>query len=182
MRIIAGLYKGHKLFTPSGLSIRPTSDRVRETLFSVLGSRVADAHFLDLFAGIGAVGIEALSRGARYVVFNDQSPKAVQTVQRNLLKVDGQAHVYRFSAVVFLSKMQELGPFDLVFCDPPYRFDRGQDVLEKIVQGGFLKRDGWIIYENSTRTATPAAPETLVRVREQSLGETRLSYFQLTGG
>lgn len=179
MRIIAGRYRGHRLFSPAGLAVRPTSDRVRETLFAVLGSAVVDARFLDLFAGSGAVGLEALSRGARDAVFNDQSLQAVQVIRRNLQAIGVDAKVYRFAAEVFLNRLAStITPFEIIFCDPPYRYERSQPLLLRIIENGWLEQEGWILYENSVRAPRPSAPAGLLVWREQILGETRITYFQ----
>jgi 16S rRNA (guanine966-N2)-methyltransferase len=121
MRIIAGEYKGRRLVAPPGTATRPTSDRVREALFSILGARVEDADVLDLFAGSGALGIEALSRGAQKATFVDNAPAALTTIRRNLEGVQG-ATVVRRDARAFLRDARENGrQYDLVFLDPPYR-------------------------------------------------------------
>jgi 16S rRNA (guanine966-N2)-methyltransferase len=121
MRVIAGAHKGRRLVAPAGSATRPTSDRVREALFSILGDRVHDARVLDLFAGSGALGIEALSRGARQATFVDNAPAAVTVIRRNLEGVEG-AEVVRRDARAFLRTARENGrQYDLVFLDPPYR-------------------------------------------------------------
>src|SRR4051812_41052217 len=121
MRVIAGSYGGRRLKAPKGDETRPTSDRVREALFSILGDRVQDARVLDLFAGSGALGIEALSRGAQSAVFVDDAPIAVRAVKANLDGVEG-AEVIRRDARAFLRAAREPPrQYDLVFLDPPYR-------------------------------------------------------------
>lgn len=117
MRVVAGRFKGRTLHAPKGASTRPTSDKVREALFAVLGD-VEGAHVLDLFAGSGALGIEALSRGARSVTFVDHDAKAVTATRRNLAEVGVEALVQRRDALAFLRSAA--GRFDLVFIDPPY--------------------------------------------------------------
>ena len=118
MRIVAGAYKGRRIEAPRGRSTRPTSDRVREALFSILGAAVDDARVLDLFAGSGALGIEALSRGAAEAVFVDSDASAVATVRRNLDAIGVDAPVYRRDAFAWLGDAD--ARFDLVFADPPY--------------------------------------------------------------
>jgi 16S rRNA (guanine966-N2)-methyltransferase len=117
MRVVAGRYKGHRLVAPKRGSTRPTADRVREALFSMLAS-VEGARVLDLYAGSGALGIEALSRGADSAVFVERDAAAVAAIERNLAAVGVEAKVLRQDVLRFLAGAD--GPFDLVFCDPPY--------------------------------------------------------------
>ena len=122
MRVIAGSYKGRTLKAPSGEATRPTSDRVREALFSILGGRTHGARVLDLFAGSGALGLEALSRGAASVTFVDDGAAAISVVKANLKALDADAEVRRGDALRFLSSASAGGAqYDLVFLDPPYR-------------------------------------------------------------
>jgi 16S rRNA (guanine(966)-N(2))-methyltransferase RsmD len=116
MRIVAGTHGGRRLLAPRGREVRPTSDRVREALFSILGDRVVGASVLDLFAGTGALGLEALSRGAARATFVDRDTSAVQA---NLAALGLEGEVHRRDALAFLRA--GAGPFDLVFLDPPYR-------------------------------------------------------------
>jgi 16S rRNA (guanine966-N2)-methyltransferase len=122
MRVIAGQYKGRRLAAPPGAGTRPTSDRVREALFSVLGERVAGSRVLDLFAGSGALGIEALSRGALEVTFVETSEAALRSLRANLEPLDASARTRRADALRFLrAASRDARQYDLVFLDPPYR-------------------------------------------------------------
>ena len=122
MRVIAGTYGGRALKAPPGAATRPTSDRVREALFSILGDRVHAARVLDLFAGSGALGLEALSRGAAGVTFVDDAPVAIRAVKANLAALDATATVRQTDALRFLAAASGDGAqYDLVFLDPPYR-------------------------------------------------------------
>jgi 16S rRNA (guanine966-N2)-methyltransferase len=122
VRVVAGLYRGRRLVAPPGGETRPTSDRVREALFSILGAAVEGAHVLDLYAGSGALGIEALSRGAASAVFVDHSQKAIAAVRTNLDALGIDAVVRRAEARAALRPPPEpFYPYDLVFLDPPYR-------------------------------------------------------------
>jgi 16S rRNA (guanine966-N2)-methyltransferase len=122
VRVIAGQWGGRRLQAPPGRSTRPTSDRVREALFSVLGARVDGARVLDLFAGSGALGLEALSRGAREATFVDSAPSALRAVRANLEALGGAAEVVRSDARRFLvSASAGARQYDLIFLDPPYR-------------------------------------------------------------
>jgi 16S rRNA (guanine966-N2)-methyltransferase len=122
MRVIAGAYGGRTLKAPPGDATRPTSDRVREALFSILGGRLQGALVLDLFAGSGALGIEALSRGAAQATFVDSAPAAIRALRANLEALGQQAEVRREDALGFLGAASAGGAqYDLVFLDPPYR-------------------------------------------------------------
>jgi 16S rRNA (guanine966-N2)-methyltransferase len=122
MRVIAGIYGGRRLQTPAGMDTRPTSDRVREALFSILGERVRDARVLDLFAGSGALAIEALSRGAAEATLVDNAAPAIRAIGANLEALGAEATVVRAEARRFLGGASRSGrSYDLVFLDPPYR-------------------------------------------------------------
>ncbi|HEX4008958.1 MAG TPA: 16S rRNA (guanine(966)-N(2))-methyltransferase RsmD [Solirubrobacteraceae bacterium] len=122
MRVIAGIYGGRELVAPRGRATRPTSDRVREALFSILGGELAGGGVLDLFAGSGALGIEALSRGAAWATLVDSAPAAVEAIRRNLEALGIEAEVVRGPALRFLeAARRDARQYDLVFLDPPYR-------------------------------------------------------------
>jgi len=126
VRVVAGRYGGRRLVAPAGDATRPTSDRVREALFSVLGPGVAGVRVLDLFAGSGALGIEALSRGAAAAVFVDRSQPAITAIRANLAALDIEADVRRMQASVALRAAADRGEaYDLVFLDPPYKHAAG---------------------------------------------------------
>jgi 16S rRNA (guanine(966)-N(2))-methyltransferase RsmD len=146
VRIIAGAHKGRRIRAPKGA--RPTSDRVREALFSILGDRIVDARVLDLFAGSGALGIEALSRGAAEAVFVDDDPDAVRTIRANLQG----AQAVRRDARAFLRTARGDGrQYDLVFLDPPYRHgpQLGRELSEPVA--AVLAPDGVVVSESDRR-------------------------------
>ena len=122
MRVIAGRYGGRRLRAPAGAATRPTGDRVREALFSILGARVAGARVLDLFAGSGALGLEALSRGAERATFVDSAPAAIAALRANVAALGAEGEVVRADAMRWLrSASAAARQYDLVFLDPPYR-------------------------------------------------------------
>ncbi|HEV2787367.1 MAG TPA: 16S rRNA (guanine(966)-N(2))-methyltransferase RsmD [Solirubrobacteraceae bacterium] len=152
MRVVAGMYGGRRLVAPPGEVTRPTSDRVREALFSVLGASVQGARVLDLFAGSGALGIEALSRGAASAVFVDRAPRAIAAVQANLAVLWIAAEVRRIEARAWLRTASMRGEaYDLVFLDPPYR--RAGELGRELSDGlaAVLAPGGRVVTESDRR-------------------------------
>ena len=179
MRIIAGAFKGTRLYTAPGNWLRPTSDRVREFIFSYLGESVREARVLDLFAGTGSFGLEALSRGARSVTFVDRSFKAIEIIRRNLQKVRAEATVLRMPASQFLNAGREAEEaYDLIFCDPPYRFEAFETLAAQIVRQGRLARHGLLIYECSFRAKDPELSD-FVLMKQKTLGDTKVNFYRL---
>lgn len=152
MRVIAGRYGGRTLTVPAGRATRPTADRVREALFSILGARVAGARVLDLFAGSGALGIEALSRGADHAVFVDSAPAAARAVERNLAALGiSSAALVRRDALAYLRGARDTGrQYDLVFLDPPYR-QSGRLARELAEAVPAVLADGAVVVSESDR-------------------------------
>jgi 16S rRNA (guanine966-N2)-methyltransferase len=148
MRIIGGLYKGRRLGTVRG-TIRPTSDRLRESLFDVLGTSVHGSSWLDLFAGSGAVGLEALSRGARQVVFNDRDPEAIALLKKNLALcgIEIGYQVRNEDAFVALRRLAGKSAFDFIFLDPPYGYHRYRKLLERVTEGDLCGPETTVILE-----------------------------------
>jgi 16S rRNA (guanine(966)-N(2))-methyltransferase RsmD len=184
MRIIAGKYRGRKLKSPPSLKTRPTSDRLRETLFNILAPRIEGARFLDLCAGSGAVGIEGLSRGAAHVTFVDRSRKMYALIETNLdlLNVsDGETEVVSREALDFLSRnvKQEAELFDLIFFDPPYAMDY-EEVLDYIGENaaGLLAQDGVIVVEHHKKKDLPKGFNEWQRYRVVRQGDSCLSLYQ----
>ena len=152
MRIVAGRWGGRRLTSPRGAATRPTADRVREALFSILGERVAGARVLDLFAGSGALGLEALSRGAAAATFVDAAPAAIRAVQGNLDALGGEADVRRADALRFLRAAPgEARQYDLVLLDPPYRLAArlGRELSEALP--AVLAHDALVVSESDRR-------------------------------
>lgn len=174
MRIIAGEHGGRRLRAPAGTSVRPTSDRVREALFSILGDRVRGARVLDLFAGSGALGIEALSRGAAHATFVDSDPAAIRAVLANLPDPE-DADVTRRAAADFLTTARRTaGQYDLVFLDPPYR--RGQQLgLELSEAVAAVLAPGGLAVSESDRRAPLQLPDLSLQ-DQRRYGDTLIGF------
>ena len=152
MRVIAGSKRSIPLYTLPGGQTRPTTDRIKETLFNMIAADIPGADFLDLYAGSGQIGIEALSRGARSAVFCDNSHRAVSIIGKNLAKtgLNDKSTVFAFDAAVALEKMSGRGmTFDIIFMDPPYAMMDERRDLETIKRLHLLKENGLIIIEAS---------------------------------
>lgn len=145
MRIISGRARGAKLFAPDGMDTRPTLDRVREAVFSMIFTHTEDARVLDLFAGSGAMGLEALSRGAAECDFVDIAPKACECVRKNMEKTRLTGRVSNMDFKSFLSKCT--AGYDLIFLDPPYESGFYSTALDIIKERGLLNEDGMIVAE-----------------------------------
>jgi 16S rRNA (guanine(966)-N(2))-methyltransferase RsmD len=174
VRIIAGTLKGRRLATPTWEGLRPTSDKLRETLFNVLGARIEGAHVLDLFAGTGAVGLEALSRGAALVAGVESDRRAVALAGRNVAAC-GRAADYTIHSGDVLTVLAQLKParaFDIVFLDPPYAYTRTHDVLAAAAT--HLSPEGVLVLERATRVE-PDVPDSLARVRDVRSGDSSLT-------
>ncbi len=171
MRVVAGELRGRKLVAPRGDTTRPTADRVREALFSILGD-VSGARVLDLYAGSGALGIEALSRGAAAATFVDSSRDAVAAIRRNLSELGLEADVRRRDALDFLAAVHVGDRYDLVFADPPY--DSALQVASSLAEAlpPLLTADAVIVTESNKR-APLELPFPLLR--ERSYGDTRIA-------
>ncbi len=187
MRVIGGTWGGRRLLgPPRGAETRPTSDRVREAVFSLLGGRCVGARVLDLFAGTGAMGIEALSRGALHATFVELDRGLCQTVETNLdnLEADRALHtIVRRDVRRALPKLQ--GPFDLVFVDPPYGHLLEREALVGLSLPGLLAPDALVVVEHSSRdevTLPAAALETLDLADHRAYGDTAVSLFRARAG
>ncbi len=155
MRIIAGKYRGRKLLEFKGKDIRPTSDKAREALFSILQNRVYDASFLDLFAGTGGVGFEAMSRGAAKCVMCDSAATSCQLIKQNAEHLGAEVEVYNIPALYALNKFIDFNTkFDMIFLDPPYKTSYGFEALKIIADNKILNEDGVIIFEESADVKT----------------------------
>ncbi|MDH7498150.1 MAG: 16S rRNA (guanine(966)-N(2))-methyltransferase RsmD [Syntrophomonadaceae bacterium] len=185
MRVIAGKAKGRKLKAPAGLDTRPMTDRIKESLFSILGARVPGSRVLDLFAGSGAVGIEALSRGAAWAVFVDRDARAVGVLKENLgtCGMDPAAEVYRSDVQRALQVLEERGcRFDLVFLDPPFAdLQAGTDALGMLDRGDLLERGATVVLRLPHKAAPPGGLERLRAVDARTYGESTLYFYEYGG-
>jgi 16S rRNA (guanine966-N2)-methyltransferase len=182
MRIIAGIFRSRQLKGKPPAGIRPTSDKLRGTLFNVLGPRVQDATFLDGFAGMGGVGIEAISRGARLVCFVDQSPKAATIIRQNLesLEVTEGFRMIGADLGKTLDLFEREGmTFDIVFLDPPYeRKELYAESLSAFSSRHLLNEGGVLVMEHSKRVDLPETEGVLMRYRVLTQGDSTLSFYR----
>ena len=180
MRIIAGSAKGSRIFTPKGQDTRPTQDRVRESLFNMLRGDVEGAEVLDLFAGSGALSLEAVSRGAAGAVAVDRARDAAACVGRNIAKLGLEARVQVMNCdwQKAAGKLCEAGKrFDLVFLDPPYRVTETGAICESLAALGLLREEALIVVEHR-RGEKPAPGEAFARGDTRRYGDTEISFFR----
>ena len=177
MRIIAGTLKGRRLDAPSWDGLRPTSDKLRETLFNVLAPRIAEASFLDAYAGTGAVGIEALSRGAATVTFVEADRRALALIESNLHRC-AVSDRYAIIRARFADAAARLAGrrFDVVFVDPPYGADELRESLATAAP--LVADDGMLIAEHATRDAAPEVAGTLAKTRDLVSGDSALTFYR----
>lgn len=154
MRVISGSAKSLKLKTLDSMETRPTQDRTKETLFNVLNPFLADCRFMDLFAGSGGIGIEALSRGAEACVFVEKNPKAIECIEYNLsfTKLANKAKVYRGDVITILHQLEQDKPFHCIFMDPPYNQELEKQALIYLSKSGLIDDDTLIVVEASLET------------------------------
>lgn len=187
MRIVGGKYGSRMLRTLRGMALRPTSDRLRETLFNILGPAVEGSLFVDVYAGTGAVGIEALSRGARDVIFIEKHPAAVELIRKNLssLGIDAGYEILAKDAVRGMERLASRSfgghlQADFFFLDPPYA-DREEyeRALEFLDESRLVARNGRVIVEHARRVALPGKLTSLECTRVVEQGDTSLSFYRL---
>lgn len=180
MRIIAGCARGMLLENPGNLPVRPTLDRVREALFSILMPRLEGAAFLDLFAGTGANGIEALSRGAKTVTFVECDPRMVALIRRNLAKtrLHADARVLLARIPDGLAALSGTGQtYDIIYLDPPHDFGPLAPLLDGVGAAELLSAQGMVVLEHATPAVVPERSGTWTRARQARYGRTTLSFF-----
>ncbi len=194
MRIIAGTLRSRQLVAPPGSTTRPTSDRLRETLFNVLGPRVSGCCFADLYAGTGAVGLEAISRGAAQVLFVEKARPALAALRENLRSLgiqDGYSLEERSVAAALKRRMERVGtppgvessPFDVVFLDPPYdasaEYTATLDLLGSHRAVDLLAPGALVVAEHSSRSGLPERVNRLTRSRVLRQGDATLSFYSV---
>ncbi len=180
MKIVAGKNRGNKLKSPKGLSIRPTSQKVREALFDIIGTYIQGACFLDLFAGTGAVGIEALSRGAKKVIFIEKELKCIKIIRENLEKTKNSEYAIVYK-IDFLSGLKTISKknylLDYIFLDPPYNMGLANTSLSEISKLVILKKDGLVIAQHYKRETVNDEFKKLKLFKQKKYGECCLSFF-----
>ena len=174
MRVITGTARGRKLKEPEGMEIRPTTDQVKEAIFNIVQFDVEGRRVLDLFAGTGQLGIEALSRGAAECVFVDESRQALRLVQENLRLCALRGQTYQTDAIRFL---EHCGRFGLIFVDPPYDSGLCDKALQKIIEFDILEDGGIIICETRREKALGEAAPPYFRRKEYNYGKVKLTVY-----
>ena len=185
MRIIAGKFRGRRLKGPRGTLLRPTSDRLKETLFGILGSSISGTVFVDAFAGSGSVGLEALSRGAQEVLFIESNAQALRLIQENL-RLCGIAGGCRILHQDVFTAFRQMGRegfcADTLFLDPPYDWKPYRDLLEICFRTGLIHDGSRIVVEHHAKADLPASGEEYGRVRLVRQGEKCLSFYAYKQG
>lgn len=178
MRIITGEYRGRKLETPIGYAVRPTSDKVKEAVFNILMNDTYDAVFVDLFAGTGGLGLEALSRGAKKCYFCDSSRDSIRLVKTNIAKCNAQdkSVVIAGDFTKALTGMKEQA--DVFLVDPPYKDGLYEKCIGMIDSLDLLSDNGIIIAEHGVRDEVPEVSGSLVKIREKRYGQVMLSIYR----
>lgn len=181
IRVVSGIKKGLKLRPVPGISTRPTTDKVKESIFNMIGPYFTGGFGLDLFAGSGALGIEALSRGLDKVIFIDKDFKAIQTIKANIAFCDfsTKAEVYRNDAERALKAVQKRKiQFELIFLDPPYAKQKLHKLIEQINEYKLLADNGFIIAEHDSEVKLPEQIGLYSQVKAEKYGITALTIFQ----
>lgn len=177
MRVIAGKARRHNLLSPSGLDVRPTTDRTKETLFNILNMNIYNAHFLDLFSGSGAIGIEALSRGAKQTIFVEHNSEALKCIEKNLenTKLKDSALIHKTDVFSGLKKLNI--KFDIIFMDPPYNKGYEERIIPILEQYNLLEDDGMIVCESSIETSFDFIKNTSFEISKEKLFRTNKFTF-----
>ena len=182
MRVIAGAYRGRSLRTVVGAQVRPTSDRLRETLFNILAPRIRGSRFFDVCAGSGAIGIEALSRGASFVTFVESERRACSAIEANLRTLgiaEGVKLISRDARTALKQLTEASEQFDIVFFDPPYASELYEHFLSGLPASGLISSDSVVIVEHRAKHILAGAYSTLRLTRRVKQGESALSFYEL---
>lgn len=182
MRVISGKARGLKLNTPKNEDVRPTTDRVKESLFNIINSYVLDSNVLDLFAGTGSLGIECLSRGAKKCIFVDKSKESMAIVKSNIKKarVENESITLNIdfkNAIISLGNKGE--KFNIIFMDPPYYKNMFIDALSAVDENNLLEEDGIIVVEHDTVDSFPENVGRLYKNRDKKYGKTTLTFYKM---
>lgn len=184
MRIIAGKYKGRRLTSPKGMNVRPTSDRVKESVFSIIQKNIVNANFLDLCSGTGNIGIEALSRGAKQVTFLDRNPVSLKLIRQNLkicgIEISGtQVQVIAKDVYKGIKNLHsQLETFELIYFDPPYDTNMYNQCLTQISDTKLLNQAGILLIEHHKKTVLPTRIGLLTQEGQRLYGDTCVSLFR----
>lgn len=180
MRVISGKYRGRRLNSPINDAVRPTADKVKESIFNVIQFDVEDCVFVDLFAGSGGMGIEALSRGAKSVVFSDSDREAVRLVNSNLKGIDGDFKVLNRDYRDVLYGLS--GKCDFIFADPPYKTDYIEDICRIVKERNLLANGGYVIYEHAEDKADYVLPDGMFIAKRKQFGIVVVDYIAYSRG
>ncbi len=178
MRVVGGTARGRRLKALKGLNIRPTSDKVKESVFNIIGDKIIDAIFLDLCAGTGGVGIEALSRGAKETLFVENNHRAVKLIKENLLlcNLENDSKVICSDAVRFLEETDK--GVGIIFFDPPYKSDLFEKVMAVFDKKEILNNNGILIIEHHSKTSLIEETNCLILLKKYKYGDTTLSLYK----
>lgn len=185
MRVIAGKYKGRRLTAPKGAFVRPTSDRVKESFFSIIRDRLIDSRFLDLCAGTGNIGIEALSRGAKKVTFLDKNLNCIRQIEQNLTAIgleinQPELKLIHADAIQGLNQFQlQSETFELIYLDPPYDSNLYNQCLSYISDNSVLETSGILLIEHRKHTQLPSISGRLCCYRMKQYGNTCISFYEI---
>lgn len=185
MRVIGGRLRGRKLAPMRGMAIRPTADRIREAVFNIIGSRPIDAAVLDLYAGSGALGIEALSRGARYALFVDQATAALNLVRKNiqLCRLEKSTAVIQWNIAKNLTFLQSYPhAFDLIFIDPPYSRQLTLPALTHLTTAAAAAEGALAVVEHDPGESLTPVPSAWTIIDQRHYGRTQISFLTFEGG
>lgn len=181
MRVITGISKGYPLKAVPGKNTRPTTDKVKESIFSMIGSHTEGEWVLDLFGGTGSLGIEALSRGAKHAIFVDKDAKSVEVIRANIHATGftDQAEIYRTDARRALKALHKRGlHLNLVFLDPPYRLNLIPELIEEMSDWGMIHKDGMVVCEHASNIVLPDTIRALDKWKESIYGDTRVTIYR----